>query len=87
MSSDIETYALLYCQYDSKSGSRRYDLLPYDTIVELDIAVAKTAVDKEPLSEVVKIIYFGSPNAQQLGNGRKRQQYALSIVGRINNYR
>lgn len=60
MNSDIQTYALLYCQYDGKSGSRRYDLLAYDTIAELDIAVAKIAISKEPLPQVVKIIYFGS---------------------------
>ena len=83
MNSDIQTYALLYCQYDGKSGSRRYDLLAYDTIAELDIAVAKIAISKEPLPQVVKIIYFGSPNAQQSGNDREREQYALSIVERL----
>lgn len=80
MQTDTETYALLYCQYDSASGSRRYDLLSCQAITQLDIAVAHQAAKVELLTEITKIIYFGSPHAQQITNQIKRQQYAKSIV-------
>lgn len=82
--STIQSYALLYCQYDSAFGSRRYDLLTEETIAQLDSAVAKIAEKTEPASEITKIIYFGSPNAQQLTNHNERYQYALSIVEQLN---
>jgi hypothetical protein len=76
-------YALLYCQYDSASGSRRYDLLPNETITQLDLAVAYQAAQAQPLSEVTKIVYYGSPQAQQMAQPLERQQYALSIVNQV----
>jgi hypothetical protein len=81
MPTDTATsYALLYCKYDCASGSHRYDLLPNKAITQLDLAVAQQATQAEPLTEVTKIIYFGSPNAQQITSQIERQQYALSIV-------
>ncbi|MBW4533196.1 MAG: hypothetical protein KME09_04600 [Pleurocapsa minor HA4230-MV1] len=79
---NAQIYALLYCQYDSASGSRRYDLLSPKIIKELDLAVAKAA-QSSPKAEITKIIYFGSPHAQRLTNPSQRHEYASSIVRRL----
>lgn len=81
---DAQTYALLYCKYDSASGNRRYDLLSSSSIAQLDIEIARTAVTDKPLSEVLQIIYYGSPNAQKMSDSSNRNQYVSSIIRRLN---
>lgn len=80
-----QTYALLYCRYDSENGFRRYDLFDTSTIAQLDLAVAQKAILRESVTQTKNIIYFGSPNAQKINNPEQRHLYVSSIIKRLSN--
>ena len=80
-----QKYALLYCQYDSENGFRRYDLLDTSIIAQLDLTVAQEAILHQSITQTKNIIYFGSPNAQKINNPEQRQHYVSSIIKRLSN--
>ncbi|CCQ54666.1 MAG: hypothetical protein MK111_17230 [Crocosphaera sp.] len=65
---DAQHYASLYCQYDPESGNRNWkELLEQNTVETIDLLIAKNALNaQEKEVEVQRIIYYGSPLAQQL---------------------
>ena len=84
MISDIQsqTYALLYCEYDPKSGYRSWKkLLQNNQIERIDLEIAKEAAKAgESSQEIQQIIYFGSPQSQVFKEVDERLDYSFKIT-------
>ena len=65
---NAQHYASQYCQYDPESGNRNWkELLEQNTVETIDLLIAKNALKAQQKEvEVQRIIYYGSPLAQQL---------------------
>jgi len=65
---DAQHYALLYSKYDPESGNRNgTKWLQQKALENIDLLIAQNALKaQEKEVEVHKIIYYGSPLAQQL---------------------
>lgn len=79
---DAQTYAVLYCRYDSQSGHRNWKKLLQNYQVEsIDLEVArKAAKSGETSTEIQKIIYFGSPQSQLFKDVDERLDYSFKIA-------
>lgn len=78
-------YILLYCKYDRFFCRRNYlELLNTLIIRKIDVDIAVKALVQEELSEVEKIIRFGSPQAQQYQLSQKNV-YVSEILDEAKN--
>ena len=62
------------------------ELLEKGAVEEIDKEIALVALKKELPQEVTRIIYFGSPHAQELEE-EQRISYAISITGEVQKVR
>ena len=77
---DNQDYVFLYCKYDAKSEIRNYlKLLNTPAMREIDIDNAMKALAEDERKEVEKIIYYGSPQVQQLKEA-ERNIYVAEIL-------
>ena len=77
-----QNYVFLYCKYDAEKGARNWkELLQQEAVKPIDLEIALAAFEQEELpKEIIRIIYYGSPHAQQLEEEEKRIYYAIGIV-------